>query len=436
MANLDEYFKKLEEVSEQMLTQDKSMRTTDAQGFLHVEMSNISKANVCPYRGNEIPDWESLGLDAHKIYQMLRPADELKKAASTFNMLPLMDKHIPVSAFNLDDPEIKSHLVGTTGDSAQFQGQYLTNRLVIHQKSAIENIVNHSQRELSCGYRYTPDMTPGTFDGIRYDGKMTDIIGNHVALVDEGRAGPDVMVEDGKLKVKRISSLKQAFDFNPNHDDKGLFSDSEGSGAGGKYVPNAALKAKNERIAQAASSHESCLTPKEVTANSTDKISEKEHEAMTTYSGKSYQQINTELRGNRTAKVQPEIVQSMDKVFEKVSLKEDKTVYRGITSGGIRNMFGADGPKVGDSIMDRAFVSTTENIKLAEGFGKRDGGRAYVIQIDLPKGSKAYDFNDHGTSQYRNEKEILLPRGSQFKVESVKTPSHPMKPIIIKVSHV
>ena len=42
-------------------------------------------------------------------------------------------------------------------------------------------------------------MTPGvTPEGEKYDGVMRDIVGNHVALVREGRAGPDVVVGDSK----------------------------------------------------------------------------------------------------------------------------------------------------------------------------------------------------------------------------------------------
>ena len=40
-----------------------SVRRRDANGFLHVEISNISKANVCPYYGAEIPGHEQLGLE-------------------------------------------------------------------------------------------------------------------------------------------------------------------------------------------------------------------------------------------------------------------------------------------------------------------------------------------------------------------------------------
>ena len=209
----------LKKWSEDPVIEDESMRTLDEQGFMHVKQTNISKANVCPYRGNEIPDYEALKLDPNKIYKMLRPADELKKAEGTFNLLPLMDKHIPVSAFNLDDPEIKKHYVGTTGDKAAFDGKYLTNSLAIHTVGAIEDVMQATKRELSCGYRYTADMTPGSFNGENYDGRMTNIIGNHVALVDEGRCGPDVMVADEKPKhVNHYKSVRCAMDIAKRED--------------------------------------------------------------------------------------------------------------------------------------------------------------------------------------------------------------------------
>jgi uncharacterized protein len=64
---------------------------------------------------------------------------------------------------------------------------------------AIRVVEDETKRELSSAYRYQADMTPGLSpDGEAYDGIMRpgSIIGNHVALVAEGRAGSDVMVKD------------------------------------------------------------------------------------------------------------------------------------------------------------------------------------------------------------------------------------------------
>ena len=179
-----------------------SVRSKDVDGRLHVEITPISKANVCPYLGEEIPGYEELGLDADTVYQLLRDPDELKKAAATFNNLPILSKHVPVS---VDDyqPDL---IVGSTGTDAEWKAPYLCNSLVIWAADAIEGIESDTQRELSSAYRYTPDMMPGVYEGERYDGVMRDIQGNHVALVETGRAGPDVVVGDSAITEQKSMS--------------------------------------------------------------------------------------------------------------------------------------------------------------------------------------------------------------------------------------
>ena len=182
-----------------------SVRSFDADGRLHVASSHISKANVCPYLGREIPGWEELGLDGDHVYNLLRDPDELARAAPTFNNLPVLSEYVPVTAFG-EDSHREDLVVGSTGTDASFNGVYLVNSLVVWARRSIDGIESDEQRELSSAYRYRADMTPGNYKGVAYDGIMRDIIGNHVALVFEGRAGPDVYVGDEQpmaLKSKR-----------------------------------------------------------------------------------------------------------------------------------------------------------------------------------------------------------------------------------------
>lgn len=173
----------------------KSVRTKDEFGKLHVSASNISKATVNPYYGREIPGFERLGLDPTRVYHLLRDPEELSKAADTFNNLPILSKHVPVTA----DKPSKELVVGSTGTDAAFDEPYLRNSLVIWESGAILGIDSDVQRQLSAAYAYDADMTPGQYAGVKYDGVMRNIRGNHVALVEEGRAGPDVVVGDSKL---------------------------------------------------------------------------------------------------------------------------------------------------------------------------------------------------------------------------------------------
>lgn len=187
------------------LAQDRSMRSYDEDGRMHVETSNISKATVNPYYGSEIPNHQQLGLEPKKVYYLLRDPEELEKAVQTFNNLPLLSKHIPVSA---DEPQ-KDVIVGTTGSDAKFEDGYLKCSLAVWDSEAIAGIESGEQMELSSAYRYTADMTPGEFNGIHYDGVMRDIVGNHVALVDVGRAGRDVVVSDADpFHERNVMKLK------------------------------------------------------------------------------------------------------------------------------------------------------------------------------------------------------------------------------------
>lgn len=182
-----------------------TVRRIDVDGRMHVEISNISKATVNPYRGNEIPDWEALGLDPNRIYFLLRDPEELARAAPTFNNIPLLSKHIPVSAA---EPQ-KEFVVGATGSNASYQAPYLKNSLVVWDAVAIALIESDEQKEISCAYRYRADMTPGVYEGVAHDGVMRDLYGNHVAVVEAGRVGPDVVVGDSStLNRSEIPKMK------------------------------------------------------------------------------------------------------------------------------------------------------------------------------------------------------------------------------------
>lgn len=175
-----------------------TVRRIDDDGRLHVAQSHISKAAVNPYYGSEIPGFEELGLVADKIYQMLRDPVELEKGAHTFKNLPLLSEHVPVT---VDSPR-PDLVVGSIGSDVVFNYPYLDADICVWDKSAIAGIETDQLRELSCAYRYVPVMEPGEFEGMPYDGRMTDIRGNHLALVSVGRAGSDVVVADEKPTFK------------------------------------------------------------------------------------------------------------------------------------------------------------------------------------------------------------------------------------------
>lgn len=209
------------EVGKGLAFEAPSRRYKDINGYLHVEVSPLTKETVNPYYGREIPSWQELNLDPEKIYNGYRAGAELKKALNTFNGIPVLREHKMDSA---DNP-LKDERVGWTGTTAAWVAPYIMNALIITDKAAIDLIENNKQRELSACYRYKPVFESGSFNGEKYDFIMTEIQANHIALVAEGRAGSDVLVYDKQIEnvdrnnnkgdkkmAKNVEELKKAFE--------------------------------------------------------------------------------------------------------------------------------------------------------------------------------------------------------------------------------
>ena len=146
-------------------------RWYDLDGRLRIHSVNLSKANISPYRGSEIPGWKGLGLQPTGIYHLLRPENELRKAAEFFRNLPLMRDHVEVTA--------KSHaqdaglVCGAVGSDVHYTDPYLRASVAVWSQPDIDGIESEEKSELSAAYHYVPRMTPGTHDGQHFDGVMT-----------------------------------------------------------------------------------------------------------------------------------------------------------------------------------------------------------------------------------------------------------------------
>ncbi len=175
-----------------------SVRRVDGDGHLHVEVSPITKACVSEYWGSEIPDGERLGLDPGRLYRLHRDPAELEKGAPSFAGKPVLMRHRPLTAADHDHKVV----VGSIGQDVRWAPPYLVASLSIWDGAAIEGIESGEQRQLSAGYRYRAEMIPGTADGVSFDGTMRSITANHLAIVSEGRCGPDVVVFDAALRQK------------------------------------------------------------------------------------------------------------------------------------------------------------------------------------------------------------------------------------------
>lgn len=171
---------------------EKRVSHIDEEGRLRVDITPISKACVSGYYGRELAGGEDLIPD--KLYMILRHPEALKKSIESFKRVPLLSQHVDYTP----DSNYEQFVIGCLGDDVQFDGTYLQASMSVWDGDSIRKIQSGEVRELSAGYKYELNMTPGVFDGEQYDGIMTDIIGNHVMLTPRGRAGRDVYVHDSQ----------------------------------------------------------------------------------------------------------------------------------------------------------------------------------------------------------------------------------------------
>lgn len=170
---------------------EQSKRTVDWNGFMEVRDNPISKSGVYPYLGSEIPGAE----DPDRIYQVYRPSEELSRQETidSFKLMPFIDEHEILGKSGM--PAERKGMQGTLGEQIYFDEPYLRGNIKIHS-SAAQSLIKAGKVELSPCYGCDWVKGDGTFDGKPYQYTQRNIMGNHLALVEEGRTGPDVAVQD------------------------------------------------------------------------------------------------------------------------------------------------------------------------------------------------------------------------------------------------
>lgn len=174
------------------LTLDAPRRTAD--GYLAVR-AKAARTGVYDYAGVEVDPTNAHGLRDQATVKVLRDAEQVfsARAAHSFIGKPITDNH-PAEA--VTSTNWKDHARGTVMGAKWEEGGYLAFDLLLTDASAIA-AVDGGKRELSNGY--SCDLQFGDFtaaDGTKCQAKQVGIVGNHIALVDRGRAGPDCRIAD------------------------------------------------------------------------------------------------------------------------------------------------------------------------------------------------------------------------------------------------
>lgn len=165
------------------------------EGYLVCKEVPIARTGTQEYLGMEFG-----GENPEKIYVVKRPEEEVfsKAALASFEGKPVVDEHPDE---NVTPDNIGRYIKGTCRDVRRGEGALsdcVVADLIIYDKDLIKKIES-GKRDISCGY----DCLWDPKDDDTY--VQLEIRGNHVAVVEEGRAGHKVSIRDSRKGGKTMS---------------------------------------------------------------------------------------------------------------------------------------------------------------------------------------------------------------------------------------
>ena len=132
-----------------------------------------------------------LGLTGNGLVPVSRPEEEVfsPETVASFEGMPVTNDHPPdgVDVFNIRALQ-KGHAHNVRRGSGE-ESDLLLADLIITDPGLITAILEEGKREISCGYTYELCEENGRYI-------QRKIRGNHVAVVDAGRAGARVSIKD------------------------------------------------------------------------------------------------------------------------------------------------------------------------------------------------------------------------------------------------
>lgn len=128
------------------------------------------------------------------------------ESLATLAEIPMTNTH-PKEPLNASNT--RKYAVGFTGPTPQKDSNDMIKTTVtVFDDQTISEVVSGEKVELSCGYFCDVEFTPGVWNGQQYDAIQKNIRYNHLACVQEGRAGPDAKV---KLDSMRTDAKDEGF---------------------------------------------------------------------------------------------------------------------------------------------------------------------------------------------------------------------------------
>ena len=172
------------------------IRKREPEGYLFCVDVPIARSGTQEYARDEI------GQDGDELVKLYRPEEEVfsKATMASFDGMPVTNDHPDgPDGVNVDNVNFlaKGHCQNVRRGTGKDRDLLIAD-LVITDQATIDDILN-GKREISCGYTYELCEEDGKF-------YQRQIRGNHIAIVDKGRAGPRVCIKDSAPNNERRKS--------------------------------------------------------------------------------------------------------------------------------------------------------------------------------------------------------------------------------------
>lgn len=183
---------------------DLSKRTKDDNGYLIIRDNPIAKAGVFEYLLSELKD--NVTEDDDRVVKVYRPFDELVKIKDTFANKPIKFNHVWVGEEDNQADGAIGSIISVDKDNLMLKAD-----LIIYNPELISAIENDNLVELSPGYTGEEERQEGRFNGEDYEFIQKIVCVNHLAVVDRGRSGRDLKIQDSLELIKERENMKTKF---------------------------------------------------------------------------------------------------------------------------------------------------------------------------------------------------------------------------------
>ncbi len=173
-------------------------------GFMRVS-GVCARSGIQEYLGYEIG---LSGDDANKVFNVLRPQDEVLASLSSYNGAIVTDNH-PLDGIVTTD-SYKELSRGNASEATSFikdNEVYVVAKATITNQDTIKSVID-GKRELSGGYTRDLVKESGVYNGVNYDYVQRNMKVNHVAIVDEGRCGNACKLNIDKKGVTNMVNIQ------------------------------------------------------------------------------------------------------------------------------------------------------------------------------------------------------------------------------------